>query len=601
MGRAPLLLPFAALIAGIVAEGWCDLWSGTVILALAAGYVAYYFRRYATGVFLIFFALGYCVANIHKPNDAAALGWHSYAGEVKALSEASTSGRNVVVKISMVDSVRVRPFAMRLHLLSERPYFTAGQLIEFSCELRALKSPPAIPDIIDLSATLRQRGVVAYGNVERENLKVTGNAVGLMAAGRRLNAECRLRLMQCDLSGGSIAMLDAMLFGNDELLGDGDRQIYSAAGLAHLLALSGMHVGIIAMIVSFALWPLYVGRHNRTRLTLVMVALWAYGILTGFAPSVARAIIMATVYMAGRILERHSVSINSLCLAGMLILLFNPADLYSAGFQLSFSAVAGIILFFPLLNRVDRRSHPVLYRVVSAPALSVSAMILSGIVAAFHFHSYPLLFLMSNLAVTPIVPIFVTSGAIVFVLHLAGVNLPAAGELVEIAGNAINEVARITSQLPFSSADSLYPPSWFVIAVWLSLAGLAAATHVRHFAAKVACMMAFAGATIALAVAAPPSNSTDETFVVNDYRHTHMIRRTGAELTFFTTSQVEQEREELRALYSRMLTDYMALRGIDSMKSAPVNVWPAKVIGGDTFAVFPDSCKAPATVVYRRL
>lgn len=601
MGRAPLVLPLLAIVVGILAAtafaGCSAIWA---IPPLIIGGIAFLMKRYASGLYMIYGAVGFMVAIIQKPEPLAFYGRHRLECDVLEIGEASTSGRIAVVEVTSVDSQKVSPFKMRLYTLSERPYVTSGQQIEISVKIKELQSAVDIPDIVDLAEPMRRRGVVATGTVAREDMKVIGNTPGIYACFRRVHADLVLKLMQADLSAESIDMLLPMLLGFDSNLGNERRELYSAAGLSHLLALSGMHVGIIAMLVSIALWPLYVGRHNRTRMAVTILALWCYAMLTGMSPSVTRAVIMMTVYLVGRIIERKPVSINTLCLAAIVILLVNPSDLFSVGFQMSFAAVAGIILFYPLINRLDYRRHPWLYRIASYPSLSLSAMILTGIVSAFHFHSYPLLFLFANILVVPVVPLFVSTGAVVLLSSLCGVSISWLNSATDFMASTIDWIARFTAGLPCCSVSDIYFPGWFAVSVIVALILVALGQHrCRKFTFLLG-WLALAG-SCGLLWAMPAKVYGDECYVIDDYRHKHLIMKQGDRCLFFTTSIVDQEREDYRRFYSELLEEYMLLRDIDSLELAPVDALPFTTVGNDTLIVCLDSCQGGGTLVYRKL
>ncbi|MDE7387855.1 MAG: ComEC/Rec2 family competence protein, partial [Muribaculaceae bacterium] len=319
-----------------------------------------------------------------------------------------------------------------------------------------------VPDEI----TYRTRGAVAECVLSSDAIVVTG---------RHPSVRSRIidRILSLPLSDEAGSMLCALLVGHTDLITDGRREEFSAAGLSHLLALSGLHVGVISMLISVALWPLYVGRHNRSRHIITIAALWAFAAMTEFSPSVTRAVIMASVYLVGRIIERQSVPMNSLFFAAMIILCIWPDSLFEIGFQLSFAAVAGIILFYPLINCVDRRKHPWMYMLISYPAVSLSAMVFTGPVSSFYFHSYPLYFLLANLAVSPLVPLLIAAGALAVILSFAGFQVTWLCSAADWLCGAVNGIASFVASLPGHSAVGLYFSHWILCGIIISLLFLA--------------------------------------------------------------------------------------------------------------------------------
>lgn len=568
-------------------------------MLIIAGSIVFLFKHYVSGLFLVFMALGLLANHVHQPNPSV-IGRHSIDCEALSIEDASTFGRNAIVRVNRVDSADLAPFKMRVHFLSDSPYLTAGMSFSADADIKDLYPPCAIPDAIDLQANLRRQGIGVRCELLPAKIADVRNTPGILPWFRRVNARLSEKLMMSGLSASSINMLNAMLLGDGKLLPADTRELYSSVGLAHLLALSGMHVGIIAMLVTIALWPLYVGRHNRTRLSLTIIALWLYALLTDFSPSVTRAVIMSTVYMIGRIIQRNSVSINSLCLAAIVVLLVNPTDLNSVGFQLSFAAVAGIVIFYPLINRVDYRNHPWLYRLVSYPALSLSAMIITGVVSAFHFHSFPLLFLFSNLAIVPLIPVFVSAGAVVLLLALTGIDVPWVDVATDRLGDAINRVAEFTASFGVSSVDGIYLPAWAAVLFVAVLIVAGVARH-NHRPVYIWGALIFAIGGVGTLFITAPSYPVEEMYFTEDYRTKNLIVRRGSRCVLYTDAKTDGDRREVLDMQRIILRDFLAKRGIDSLQLAVAGRLPVRIIDGDTLVVALDACAAPDTIACRKL
>lgn len=504
-------------------------------------------------VLLILILLGWYPGS--RPSSTpTALGIGEYSAKILSIREAETAGRIAVAEVDSINGRHVAPFKIRIHFLNEAPALCAGQELSFCSKLRPLQPKVDIPDARDLQAELRRQGVTVTTELLSDSIHFISKPTGLLA----LNAEAQRLLSRAPLSTLSIDMLNAMLLGDSQYVPADTRGIFSAAGLSHILALSGMHVGVIAMIITFALWPLYLTRHKRTRLLLTIFALWLYAAFTAFSPSVTRAVIMASVYLGGRIIQRHSVALNSLCFAAILILAFRPMDLYSLGFQLSFGAVAGIIMFYPLINRVNRREHPRLYWLVSFPALSLSAMIFAGVISAFHFHTFPLLFIFSNILIAPLVPAFIISGLLSMLLNVTGPT--------DFLASAIEWVAQTTAAIPGAQLSGLYPSAVLVLFILLTLCCIA---YTRKY-----WLILFP--VIVILIAPSPVYPLNERYVITDHRDTHLIVKQGNVCTLYTTARLDAERREVRDFYTIILQDYLRKRGIDSLRLAPKDSFPTE-------------------------
>lgn len=517
MGRCPLLIPLAALIA----------------------------------IILISDSLG-----LRRPAEPPVFSAATCSATVLTVKEAATAGYLAVAEIDSVDARAVSPFKARLHFLSETPEPMAECRVCFSGKIRPLPPCPVVPDIVDMQAGLRRQGVTATVAVAADSIRYMAPTRSLRYIFAKANGAVMMRLMQCNLSSRTIQVLAAVLLGRSEMIDADTRMHYSAAGLSHLLALSGMHVGIIAMIIAVALWPFYFGRHMRSRLVLTIAALWLYAALTAFIPSVTRAVIMASVYMLGRILERRASSFNSLCLAAIVILIVNPDDLYAIGFQLSFSAVAGIILFYPLINRVNRRNHPRLYALASYPALSVSAMILTGVVVMFHFHTFPLYFLAANLLAVPVMPLLVCAGIPALLFDI--------GAPADFLAELLDRIAAVTASLPGAVIDNLYPPAWFVIGLLAMLCGFAVAARVGSRFGMYEAAIVMAGLFLCLIVRPAVRYPEREEYVVPETGSTQRIVVANGTCTVLTDAATESERKEIEERYGILLRDFIGKRGLEA-------------------------------------
>ena len=204
-------------------------------------------------------------------------------------------------------------------------------------------------------------------------------------------------------TGDAYAVMAAMTLGDKTTLSPALRQAYAASGAAHVLALSGLHLGILYFMLSF----LFLGRRRAAWLAqaLLVVALWAFVLLVGMPVSMVRSAVMLTMLLlfAGRGLQQASV--NVLCLAAIVLLVANPFALHDVGFQLSFASVLSILLLMPkfeaLIGREWLQHHRWARALFGCLAVSVAAQVGTAPLVAYYFHQLPLCFLLTNLVVMP--------------------------------------------------------------------------------------------------------------------------------------------------------------------------------------------------------
>ena len=225
-------------------------------------------------------------------------------------------------------------------------------------------------------------------------------------------------LKRSRLDDRTCGFLIATLTGDSDILDTDTRRLYSSAGTAHILALSGLHVGIIIIAIYIVLFPLYLLRLRGTLYIISILILWGYAIITGLSASVTRAVIMATVVTGGILLQRRYSSFNALLLAAIIIMAFDRRALFQPGFQLSFCAVAVIILLTPLLLTRKRRGNRIMYYLLAMLTTTLTATAGTAIISAFHFHSLPVYFILANIPSLLVLPIILSGGLLLSLIHI---------------------------------------------------------------------------------------------------------------------------------------------------------------------------------------
>jgi len=267
-------------------------------------------------------------------------------------------------------------------------------------------------------------------------------------------------------SGGpaSKELLAALIIGNKEFITDELRQNFSNAGVVHVLAVSGLHVGFILLIFN-GLGMLV--RLNRTgRIIFTIIGLIFYVILTGAGPPVVRAALMGGFYLSGQLLERKSSPFNLIGAAALILLLFNPGRLFDTGFQLSFSAVIAILYIYPRLSALEifqpvllknRLGKPGKY-ILSGLLVSFSAQIGTLPFTAFYFQKLPLLALFINLLAIPLTGLITALGFTTYISFLISSSLGCIyGGLNRVIIAVLTKLVSTTANLSFSYINIAAP------------------------------------------------------------------------------------------------------------------------------------------------
>ena len=208
------------------------------------------------------------------------------------------------------------------------------------------------------------------------------------------------------------ALLAAMTVGTRTKELKEARATYSTAGVAHILALSGLHIGFVYSLLYLITLR---RRHNPMALTITLCALWLYVVMTGAAASTVRAGLMVTLHAMAVMLRRPPMPYNILAAAALLILAVDPMQLYTLGFQLSFLSVTFILFYVPIL--MPRVGNPLLRWLCASMAVSLAAQIGVTPLLAKVFHQLPTYFLVANIVVVTAAMVIIYMAAAVVMLH----------------------------------------------------------------------------------------------------------------------------------------------------------------------------------------
>ncbi len=265
-----------------------------------------------------------------------------------------------------------------------------------------------------------------------------------------------------------------MTIGERDALSQETKTSFVQSGIAHILAVSGLHVGIVAFILHFILGFFPISK--KLRILIVVMLTFCYAGICGFRPPVARAFIMMSLVMGVLVFERPKNMENSIFIALLTILAFNPVSLYGASLQLSFAAVWGIITFYPpVMERIMKRfrlNKPAGYFIRIFLVSVIVNIIITPLVAA-HFGSFPLYGILVNLLAVPLAFLIICSGiASIALISLGTVVSPLAALFSFFTGiflQVLSTIAEYVSGIPYASISGVdvSPLSVLCFMVWL--------------------------------------------------------------------------------------------------------------------------------------
>lgn len=333
-----------------------------------------------------------------------------------------------------------------------------GQTINLT-DVRIESLPePRNPGQFDYGAFLRWRGVVAQCKIYDSLNVIIQAALPVFSLENRLFYPLRqqlIRKIEWYFSPDASGFLKALLLGVREDLNDDVIEDFQKAGVMHVLAISGLHVGFVALIfyILLSFFPIYFKRRN----ILVIVLLVLYMFLTGSNPPVVRATLMAAFFSLAINLERKGAVYNYLFAAALIILLFQPQQLFWVGFQFSFAAVLSIVYFFGKLEPPagkalefigsEKWRHRLKNWLVIPFLVSLAAQLGTIPLVMHYFHKLSLISFFLNIIVIPYIGMLVAVGFLFLLLSFIN------GVLAEVAANFLAFLIDILIRLVNGAAN----------------------------------------------------------------------------------------------------------------------------------------------------
>jgi competence protein ComEC len=269
------------------------------------------------------------------------------------------------------------------------------------------------------------------------------------------------------------AIASALVLGVTDDLDDELLNAYAASGAMHVLAVSGLHVGIIYALLLFLLKPFSKFRGSVWLIAGVsLICLWGFAFVTGLTPSVLRAVTMFSFVALARPFAQRTNIYNTLAASAFALLLYNPYLIMSVGFQLSYLAVLGIVyLQRPIYSSWDVKTR-VGDWVWQITCVSLAAQIATFSLGLLYFHQFPVYFLVSNLFVIPLSTAVLLAGIVLLSLSFIPIIAALLGKLLSVLIYLLNQTVFLTEQLPYSLISDVYITTlqcWLLMGVCLGV------------------------------------------------------------------------------------------------------------------------------------
>ncbi|MBK7173563.1 MAG: ComEC family competence protein [Bacteroidales bacterium] len=477
----PMIRLLAPYMLGIILAIWLQyisLWIGPIILAFFFALVAWNSRNKRKGKYesrwifgfllsLCLILLGYqslinhiykdrpghlsietgtsCMVRISEPATEKERSWKLIA-EVIAIRDQgiykACSG-NVLIYLSKDSAIQLPSYGDIL-FIGKRPVEVA---------------PPSNPGSFNYRKYLESKGIYhqVYLTGKEWIIVQKNSSLSLKSAAVSIRDYLLNILKNTDLKGEEFGVAATLILGYDDELDYSTRKEYSSAGVVHILGISGLHVGIIYLVLNMMLGFLDRIRHGKyIKLVLILVLIWFYAFITGLSPAAQRAAAMFTFVVLGNTGKRNVHIINSLATSAFFLLLMDPYLITNIGFQFSYLSVCGIVLIYEYVYRIWQPKSWWIDKIWSLTAMSLVAQWVTFPLSLYYFHQFPVYFLPANLLVIPLSNLVIYSGmgvlATSFIPWLCNIIALITSYMV----TALNGIAHFIDSLPYSLVPNLY-------------------------------------------------------------------------------------------------------------------------------------------------
>lgn len=252
-----------------------------------------------------------------------------------------------------------------------------------------------------------------------------------------------------------LGLAEALLIGYKDDLDKSLVQSYSNTGVVHVIAISGLHLGLIYWLLTWLFKPLQRRKLKWLRPVFILTGLWLFSLLAGAQPSVLRSAVMFTCIVLSDSLERRSSIFNGLALSALLLLCINPFWLWDVGFQLSYAAVLSIVIFMQPIYHLFYIRNKLFDFIWKLNAVTIAAQILTLPISIYHFHQFPTTFLLTNFVAVPLSSLILLAEILLCIISFIPVVAAFGGKTISFLIWIMNSYIEKIELLPYSLWDSL--------------------------------------------------------------------------------------------------------------------------------------------------
>ncbi|MBR5432949.1 MAG: ComEC/Rec2 family competence protein [Bacteroidales bacterium] len=405
LARNPCVCVTTAFILGILFHRFAPctasslVWMATLVISACVCIAsAQVFKKIHIHVLVFYFCIaGYVCSALHQQRYTLIPQSDIVVGKIISNNEEKAKTYKVLIETLEESSCKSVVYIQKDSLSQSLRY---GDVISLKNTFRPIENKDS--STFDYKAFLANQYIHSQAYVRSGQWERIGHQNSLPSVCMKLRGNALETLKKLGLDEKNHQLIAALTFGDKSLLDDDTKKEFQTAGAMHILAVSGLHVGIINGLLLFMFGFIRNRNFLWLKLLCCILGIWAYACITGMSPSVQRASIMCTMVSISLLLKRHCSTYNTLAAAAFFSLFLSPNDLFSIGFQLSYAAVLSIVYFGTLIQNLFHPETPIGSYLWGIIAVSVAVQIGTMPLTLYYFGTVPTYSLLTNIVVIPL-------------------------------------------------------------------------------------------------------------------------------------------------------------------------------------------------------
>lgn len=434
-------------------------------ISVKSGVLAY------LSVYVLCFILGSFIATMHNENKNS-LFQSNYKigdlvqGQIIEISSGQGLWNKAILRANAIysdDKKKRADGLVLIYLAKELSYIEKNDEILIGAEITKIKNKYN-PGEFDAEYYWKSRGIDAMAFVSTEELTWIDSKSPSFFSSFLIGLSDYLNsALKENLNGTDLSIAQALILGDKSMLDIETKNAFTNTGAMHILAVSGMHIGLILylFLAVFGLFPKLFTKKQAT--IFIVVFLWIYALITGFSASVIRAVLMFSILALSQISSKQHDSLNTLFFSAFILLIINPLYILDIGFQLSYLAMIGIFLFYPKIEKLIQVKTFILKELWQGTALGFAAQLMTTGISLFYFHQFPNYFVLSNLGLMFFSSIVMGLGFFLFAVKYVPVLSKFIGILLGFTVYFMYWIVQKIEEIPGAVAYGYALPFWIIV------------------------------------------------------------------------------------------------------------------------------------------